>query len=59
MSPLFTRRVSRCCGSETFEEWNRETGTAKLPERARPKANANSTPRKTAKRKSKVKRKGE
>jgi hypothetical protein len=22
---------------ETFEEWNRETGTAKLPERVRPK----------------------
>lgn len=22
----------------TFEEWNRETGTAKLPERVRPKA---------------------
>ena len=28
---------------ETFEEWNRETGGAKLPERA--------TPRKTAKKK--------
>jgi hypothetical protein len=24
--------------AETFEEWNRETGGAKLPERARPKA---------------------
>jgi hypothetical protein len=23
---------------ETFEEWNRETGRAKLPERVRPKA---------------------
>jgi len=32
--------------AETFEEWNRETGTAKLPERAKP------TPRsKTARRK--------
>ena len=24
--------------NETFEEWNRETGSAKLPERAKPKA---------------------
>jgi hypothetical protein len=24
--------------NETFEEWNRETGRAKLPERVRPKA---------------------
>jgi len=23
---------------ETFEEWNRETGAAKLPERVKPKA---------------------
>lgn len=23
---------------ETFEEWNRETGSAKLPERVKPKA---------------------
>ena len=23
--------------NETFEEWNRETGTAKLPERVKPK----------------------
>jgi hypothetical protein len=26
---------------ETFEEWNRETGGAKLPERATPKRKAN------------------
>ena len=25
---------------ETFEEWNRETGRAKLPERVRPKKRA-------------------
>ena len=24
--------------AETFEEWNRETGSKKLPERAKPKA---------------------
>jgi hypothetical protein len=24
--------------NQTFEEWNRETGSAKLPERVRPKA---------------------
>jgi len=24
--------------NETFEEWNRETGSAKLPERVKPKA---------------------
>jgi hypothetical protein len=28
--------------NETFEEWNRETGGAKLPERVRPKAKARS-----------------
>ena len=26
--------------NETFEEWNRETGRAKLPERVRPRAKA-------------------
>ena len=26
--------------NETFEEWNRETGHAKLPERVKPKAKA-------------------
>ena len=35
---------------ETFEEWNRETGRAKLPERVRPKA------RKKTSRKTKAKR---
>ena len=28
--------------NETFEEWNRETGSAKLPERVKPKAKAKS-----------------
>jgi hypothetical protein len=28
--------------NETFEEWNRETGSAKLPERVKRKANAKS-----------------
>jgi hypothetical protein len=36
---------------ETFEEWNRETGSAKLPERVKPKA-------KKAKSKSKTNKKG-
>lgn len=45
---------------ETFEEWNRETGSAKLPERVQPKSKTKSkkTKRKTAtksKRKSKSK----
>jgi hypothetical protein len=36
--------------NETFEEWNRETGTAKLPERVKPKSKSKSkakTKRKT------------
>jgi hypothetical protein len=33
--------------NETFEEWNRETGKAKLPERVTPKARA--TTKKTRK----------
>jgi hypothetical protein len=40
--------------NETFEEWNRETGSAKLPERVKPKANTKSTAKSRAK--SKVKR---
>jgi hypothetical protein len=39
--------------NETYEEWNRETGGAKLPERVTPKAR----PRPKARRKSKAKRK--
>ena len=32
--------------NETFEEWNRETGSAKLPERVKRKANTKSTAKK-------------
>ena len=35
---------------DTFEEWNRETGGAKLPERVAPKAKANAK-KKTARKK--------
>jgi hypothetical protein len=42
--------------NETFEEWNRETGRAKLPERVRPKAKtARSRSRKKTAPKRKVK----
>jgi hypothetical protein len=30
---------------QTFEEWNRETGSAKLPERVKPKTRARSRSR--------------
>jgi hypothetical protein len=33
---------------DTFEEWNRETGSKKLPERAKPKRAAKTTKRKSA-----------
>ena len=33
---------------QTFEEWNRSTGTATLPERVKPKAKAKSRSSKTA-----------
>ena len=35
--------------NETFEEWNRETGRAKLPERVKPKAKAKSRTKKKVK----------
>jgi hypothetical protein len=45
--------------NETFEEWNRETGGAKLPDHVKPKARAKPKPktrlRAKAKPKSKVK----
>ena len=31
--------------AQTFEEWNRETGSAKLPERVRPAVRAKSKPK--------------
>ena len=39
--------------NQTFEEWNRETGGAKLPERVKPKARPKSRPRARPKRKPK------
>ena len=45
--------------NQTFEEWNRETGSAKLPERVKPKNRKKSRAKSKAKRKykPKVKRK--
>lgn len=43
--------------NETFEEWNRETGAAKLPERVKPKVNAKSKTKRATQRKAKAKRK--
>jgi hypothetical protein len=40
--------------NETFEEWNRETGSAKLPERVKPKGKARSRRRRKAKPKRKT-----
>ena len=34
--------------NETFEEWNRETGTAKLPERVKPRVRPKSRTRSKA-----------
>lgn len=42
---LLAGRIS----NETFEEWNRETGGAKLPERVEPKANRARKPKAKAK----------
>jgi hypothetical protein len=41
--------------NETFEEWNRETGSAKLPERVKPKAKARAKRKRRAKPKRKAK----
>lgn len=35
--------------NQTFEEWNRETGGKKLPERVKPKAKAKSKAKRKAK----------
>jgi hypothetical protein len=43
--------------NETFEEWNRETGTAKLPERVKPKTKGKSKAKSKTKKKAKSKRK--
>ena len=37
---------------KTFEEWNRETGRKKLPERVKPKKAAKRTPKRRNKRRS-------
>jgi hypothetical protein len=39
--------------NQTFEEWNRETGSAKLPERVTPKARPKSRSKARARRKPK------
>lgn len=41
--------------NETFEEWNRETGGAKLPERVKPKAKSKARTARKAKPKRKAK----
>jgi hypothetical protein len=43
--------------NETFEEWNRETGGKKLPERVKPKAKAKSKVGPRSRRKAGAKRK--
>jgi hypothetical protein len=42
--------------NETFEEWNRETGSAKLPERVKPKGRPKSKPRPRSRARAKSKR---
>jgi hypothetical protein len=46
---LVTGKIS----NQTYEEWNRSTGTAKLPERVKPKAKAKSKTRGKTRRKAK------
>jgi hypothetical protein len=41
--------------NQTFEEWNRETGSAKLPDRVKKKAKPKSKKKATVKRKAKAK----
>ena len=43
---------------ETYEEWNRETGSEKLPERVKPKKSRPKTKAKPTKRKSTARAKG-
>jgi hypothetical protein len=42
---------------QTFEEWNRETGAARLPERVRPRTGTRSTGRRKAARTARPSRK--
>jgi hypothetical protein len=41
--------------NETFEEWNRETGRAKLPDHVKPKARAKRKPKVKARSRTKAK----
>lgn len=41
--------------NETFEEWNRETGAAKLPERVKPRPKTKSTTKRKVRSKRKAK----
>ena len=43
--------------NQTFEEWNRETGSAKLPDRVKPKTNRKSKTKSKTKNKAKSKAK--
>ena len=43
--------------NQTFEEWNRETGSAKLPERVKPKPKSRIKPKPRTKRKTRPKAK--
>jgi len=43
--------------NETFEEWNRETGSARLPDHVKPKARARPRPKTRARAKAKPKSK--
>jgi len=43
--------------NQTFEEWNRETGSAKLPERVKPKPRSRVKPKSRTKRKTRPKAK--
>jgi hypothetical protein len=43
--------------NQTFEEWNRETGSAKLPERVKPKPKSRGKPKSRTKRKTRPKAK--
>jgi hypothetical protein len=40
--------------NETFEEWNRSTGAAKLPERVKPRAKAKPRPKPKTRRKTRA-----
>ena len=45
--------VEGTISNQTFEEWNRETGGAKLPERVKPTPRSKSKPKARSRRKTK------